>query len=255
MSHCAGGRSRREVRGQTSHRPACAGGWRRRGAGWRAVQVDQLLRRITLLDQDLADIRGKLVERAEELAVARAVNRGTDSRTEPRPLTPSARLRPRPRWPRTAHGRRGRQRQRPPRQIRASSARLWVPRHPTGAGLAPGHTPGRVPSHRGRSSRHGTTHAATFRAGEYGTQVLPTRTSSLTSLDAASRFQAGVQAEELKLICRWAPPRAPNGPPRSDVLDLRALAAKFRSVVAVRGQYDQVRSPSASSSTTARAAE
>ncbi|MEU9157918.1 DUF6262 family protein [Streptomyces sp. NPDC048417] len=48
--------------------------WKESGLG-ASADIDQLQRRITLLEQDLADIRGQLDERTEELDAARAANR------------------------------------------------------------------------------------------------------------------------------------------------------------------------------------
>ncbi|WP_079172828.1 DUF6262 family protein [Streptomyces monashensis] len=48
--------------------------WQESGLG-ASADIDQLQRRITLLEQDLADIRGQLDERTEELDAARAANR------------------------------------------------------------------------------------------------------------------------------------------------------------------------------------
>ncbi|MGW8395856.1 DUF6262 family protein [Streptomyces lydicus] len=48
--------------------------WAESGLGAPA-DIDQLQRRITLLEQDLADTRGQLEERTEELDAARAANR------------------------------------------------------------------------------------------------------------------------------------------------------------------------------------
>ncbi|MFD7003804.1 DUF6262 family protein [Streptomyces mirabilis] len=48
--------------------------WQESGLG-ASTDIDQLQRRITLLEQDLADIRGQLDERTEELDAARAANR------------------------------------------------------------------------------------------------------------------------------------------------------------------------------------
>jgi chromosome segregation ATPase len=48
--------------------------WKESGLG-ASADIDQLQRRITLLEQDLADIRGQLEERTEELEAARAANR------------------------------------------------------------------------------------------------------------------------------------------------------------------------------------
>ncbi|MGW3950174.1 DUF6262 family protein [Streptomyces sp. NPDC004752] len=48
--------------------------WQESGLG-SSADIDQLQRRITLLEQDLADIRGQLDERTEELDAARAANR------------------------------------------------------------------------------------------------------------------------------------------------------------------------------------
>lgn len=51
--------------------------WNINSAPWRSssIGIDQLQRRITLLEQDLVDIRGQLDERTEELDAARAANR------------------------------------------------------------------------------------------------------------------------------------------------------------------------------------
>ncbi|QJS99103.1 hypothetical protein G9272_01130 [Streptomyces asoensis] len=48
--------------------------WKESGLG-ASADIDELQRRITLLEQDLADIRGQLDERSEELDAARAANR------------------------------------------------------------------------------------------------------------------------------------------------------------------------------------
>jgi regulator of replication initiation timing len=48
--------------------------WQESGLG-ASADIDHLQRRITLLEQDLADIRGQLEERTEELDAARAANR------------------------------------------------------------------------------------------------------------------------------------------------------------------------------------
>ncbi|WP_316784347.1 DUF6262 family protein [Streptomyces sasae] len=48
--------------------------WQESGLG-ASADIDQLQRRITLLEQDLTDIRGQLDERTEELDAARAANR------------------------------------------------------------------------------------------------------------------------------------------------------------------------------------
>ncbi|MGW5665731.1 hypothetical protein ACWEWG_37915 [Streptomyces sp. NPDC003758] len=48
--------------------------WKESGLG-ASADIDQLQRRITLLEQELADIRGQLDERTEELDAARAANR------------------------------------------------------------------------------------------------------------------------------------------------------------------------------------
>jgi regulator of replication initiation timing len=48
--------------------------WKESGLG-ASADIDQLQRRITLLEQDLADIRGQLEERTEELEAARAAHR------------------------------------------------------------------------------------------------------------------------------------------------------------------------------------
>ncbi|MFE9299358.1 DUF6262 family protein [Streptomyces niveus] len=48
--------------------------WKESGLG-ASADIDQLQRRTTLLEQDLADIRGQLEERTEELDAARAANR------------------------------------------------------------------------------------------------------------------------------------------------------------------------------------
>jgi regulator of replication initiation timing len=48
--------------------------WKESGLG-ASADIDQLQRRITLLEQDLADIKGQLDERTEELDAARAANR------------------------------------------------------------------------------------------------------------------------------------------------------------------------------------
>ncbi|MDX3313530.1 DUF6262 family protein [Streptomyces sp. ME08-AFT2] len=48
--------------------------WQESGLG-ASADIDQLQRRITLLEQDLADVRGQLDERTEELDAARAANR------------------------------------------------------------------------------------------------------------------------------------------------------------------------------------
>jgi regulator of replication initiation timing len=48
--------------------------WKESGLG-ASADIDHLQRRITLLEQDLADIRGQLEERTEELEAARAANR------------------------------------------------------------------------------------------------------------------------------------------------------------------------------------
>ncbi|MFF7987702.1 DUF6262 family protein [Streptomyces sp. NPDC007901] len=48
--------------------------WKESGLG-ASADIDQLQRRITLLEQDLADIGGQLEERTEELEAARAANR------------------------------------------------------------------------------------------------------------------------------------------------------------------------------------
>jgi regulator of replication initiation timing len=48
--------------------------WKESGLG-ASADIDQLQRRITLLEQDLADIWGQLEERTEELEAARAANR------------------------------------------------------------------------------------------------------------------------------------------------------------------------------------
>jgi len=48
--------------------------WKESGLG-ASADIDQLQRRITLLEQDVADIRGQLEERTEELEAARAANR------------------------------------------------------------------------------------------------------------------------------------------------------------------------------------
>ncbi|MDG5809479.1 DUF6262 family protein [Streptomyces ossamyceticus] len=48
--------------------------WQESGLG-ASADIDQLQRRITLLEQDLADARGQLGERTEELDAARAANR------------------------------------------------------------------------------------------------------------------------------------------------------------------------------------
>ncbi|WP_405577321.1 hypothetical protein [Streptomyces sp. NBC_01092] len=48
--------------------------WKEAGLG-ASAGIDQLQRRITLLEQDLTDMRGQLDERTEELDAARAANR------------------------------------------------------------------------------------------------------------------------------------------------------------------------------------
>ncbi|MFJ5842398.1 DUF6262 family protein [Streptomyces shenzhenensis] len=48
--------------------------WQESGLG-ASADIDQLQRRITLLEQDLADVRGQLDERTEELDAARAADR------------------------------------------------------------------------------------------------------------------------------------------------------------------------------------
>ncbi|GGS28081.1 hypothetical protein GCM10010269_78380 [Streptomyces humidus] len=48
--------------------------WKESGLG-ASADIDQLHRRITLLEQDLAEARGQLDERTEELDAARAANR------------------------------------------------------------------------------------------------------------------------------------------------------------------------------------
>ncbi|MFF1725523.1 DUF6262 family protein [Streptomyces sviceus] len=48
--------------------------WKESGLG-ASADIDQLQRRTTLLEQDLADMRGQLEERTEELEAARAANR------------------------------------------------------------------------------------------------------------------------------------------------------------------------------------
>lgn len=48
--------------------------WQESGLG-ASADIDQLQRRTTLLEQELADIRGQLDERTEELDAARAANR------------------------------------------------------------------------------------------------------------------------------------------------------------------------------------
>ncbi|WP_251065386.1 hypothetical protein [Streptomyces sp. ISL-44] len=48
--------------------------WAESGLG-ASIDIDQLQRRITLLEQEIADKRGELEERSEELEAARAANR------------------------------------------------------------------------------------------------------------------------------------------------------------------------------------
>jgi len=48
--------------------------WKESGLG-ASADIDELQRRITLLEQDLADTKGQLDERTEELDAARAANR------------------------------------------------------------------------------------------------------------------------------------------------------------------------------------
>lgn len=48
--------------------------WKESGLG-ASADIDQLQRRITLLEQDVADVRGQLDERTEELEAARAADR------------------------------------------------------------------------------------------------------------------------------------------------------------------------------------